>query len=235
MFSPDRAGHLTGIIAAGNSTQTALKVAGIAKSTFHEWMQRGARGEEPYAGFRTDIERARAQAEARHVTQVAAAAVDDWHAATYMLDRQLRRRDDLEEELVADVSGVLAEVLAAATQEAHRALEASGEDAELSEGAIDRYAASVVCWRALEYEWIRLGRPATTLGGATGLAQVPHPLIGAMASARREATELAAVLGLDPRSRQRIRRPIGAGRPLGAASSPDRAQPPMRLVKGGAE
>ena len=235
MFSPDRAGHLTSIIAAGNSTVVALKVAGISKSTFQMWMARGGRGEHPYAGFRTDVERARAQAEARHVTQVAAAAVDDWRASAYMLDRQLRRRDDLEDEQVDDRSDALAEVAAAAAQEARRTLEASGEDAELSEGAIDRYAAAVVCWRALEYEWIRLGRPATALGGATGLAQVPHPLIGAMASARRESTELGAVLGLDPRSRQRIRRPIGAGRPLGAASAADRAQPPMRLVKGGAE
>jgi hypothetical protein len=71
------------------------------------------------------------------------------------------------------------------------------------------------------------------LGGATGLAQVPHPLIGMMASARRELAELGAAIGLDARSRGRINRRVG--RPEGAVSAPDRAAPPMRLVKGGRE
>jgi hypothetical protein len=235
VFSQERAVHLAAVISAGNSTAVALRVCGISKTTFQNWMRRGGRGESPYEAFRLDIQRARASAEARHVTQVAAAAVDDWRAASYMLDRQLRRRDDVEDEATEDTSDLAAEVAASAAEEARRTLTAIGEDSELSEGAIDRYVAAVVVWKMLEAGWVKLGRPATTLGGATGLSQVAHPLIGQMAAARRECAELGAAIGLDVRSRLRLNRRVGAGRPAGAASALDRSQPPMRLVKGGAE
>jgi P27 family predicted phage terminase small subunit len=119
----------------------------------------------------------------------------------------------------------------AAFREAVATLEAIGEDATLSRGAIERYALAVGAWRELERAWLDAGRPSTTLGGSTGSVEVPHPLVAQLAQARAHAAELGDRLGLDPQARRRLARRTGAGRPAGAASAPDRAAPPRRRLK----
>jgi P27 family predicted phage terminase small subunit len=119
----------------------------------------------------------------------------------------------------------------AAWQEAVATLAEIGEAPELSRGALDRYARAVGVWRQLERDWVKLGRPALALGGATGKVEVPHPLLGQIALARREAATLGGLLGLDPQGRRKLSRRVGAGRPPGAASAPDRAAPPRRVLR----
>jgi hypothetical protein len=228
-LSPEVAERLVNMLRAGNTVIASTKAVGIARQSFGVWMRRGGRGEQPYARFRERVEQARAEAEVRHVTQIAAAAGQDWRAATWMLERQLRK--DAEPPTPVDTSELAARVAASARKEAEETLAAIGEPPELNIGAIERYAAAVVVWQTLEAEWERAGRPGTALGGATGSAQVPHPLIGQITVARREAALLGAALGLDPRGRQKLARRIGAGRPPGAASAPDRAQPPRRRLR----
>jgi len=119
----------------------------------------------------------------------------------------------------------------AAWREAVSTLEQLGEDAELSRGALDRYAFAVSAWRELERQWVEAGRPATSFGGSTGSVEVPHPLVGQLAQARSHAADLGERLGLDPQGRRKLSRRAGAGRPPGAASAPDRAAPPRRRLK----
>lgn len=85
------------ILAAGGYVETAAAVAGVSKSTFFAWLERGdpegAKAENaPYRAFRARIERARAQGETRAVTLIATAASKDWKAAAWMLERQFPER-----------------------------------------------------------------------------------------------------------------------------------------------
>lgn len=227
LLTDEVAAQIIAMLRAGNHVRTAVKAVGISRPTFGVWMRRGARGEQPYSDFRDRVDQARAEAEARHVTQVAAAASQDWRAATWMLDRQLEGSPDER----PDTDELAARVEAEAIAEARATLDAIGEDPELSAGAIGRYAAAMVVWKLLEADWERLGRPGTALGGATGFGTVVHPLIPQIASARRDVSQLGAALGLDPNGRQRLSRQVGAGRPPGAASAPDRAAPPRRRLR----
>jgi phage terminase small subunit len=227
VYSDELAERLIAMLRAGNTVIAATSAVGISRQSFGTWMRRGARGEHPFRLFRERVEQARAEAEVRHVTQIAAAAGSDWRAASWMLERQLRR----EQRPPVDTDALAQQVRDDAYQEAHATLEAIGEPPELNTGAIDRYAAAMVVWQTLEAEWERDGRPGTALGGATGSAEVPHPLITQIAGARREAAILGAALGLDPRGRQKLSRRVGAGRPPGAASAADRAAPPRRRLR----
>ncbi len=67
----------------------ACKYAGLSRSTFAEWMRRGARGEAPFAEFRTAVETGEARAEVL-ATGVIFQAVrgGDWKAATEWLSRR---------------------------------------------------------------------------------------------------------------------------------------------------
>jgi transposase-like protein len=86
---------LTTAIRAGNYTETAARHAGIAPSTFYEWMQRGeqrdAKGEPvhpQFAEFREAVKKAEADAEAYAVGQVRLAMQDSWQAAMTYLERR---------------------------------------------------------------------------------------------------------------------------------------------------
>ena len=228
-FDGERADRLIGLLRAGNTRRAAARVAGISERTLRDWLTLGARGEEPYATMLARLDAARAEGEARQVTQIATAATDDWRAGAWLLER--RFGEDEREPL--DVAAVAARATDVARAEARATLEAIGEPLELSLGAIDRYAAAVAAWASLEAQWEHAGRPGTALGGATGNAQVPHPLVAQIAIARREAAQLASLLGLDPLGRLKLARHIGAGRPPGAASAPDRAAtgPPRRRLR----
>lgn len=234
LLNVDLGERLVAMLRGGVTVKVATEAVGINRATFGDWMRRGLRGrpaDAPYREFRARVEQARATAEVRHVTQVATAAGEDWRAATWMIERQLRQLEDETEPI--DTAQLAADAEAAARAEAQATLEAIGEPLELSTGAVDRYALAVAGWRTLEAQWAQLGRPATTLGGATGTAQVPHPLIAQIAVARREAALLGGMLGLDPRGRHVLSRRVGAGRPPGAASAPDRvaAAPPRRQLR----
>lgn len=223
-FSAERVDRLVALLQAGNTPTAATRAAGLSRRTYDSWMRLGAAGEEPYASFRARVETAHSEGEARQVTQIASASKDDWRAGAWLLDRRFGGDDDDSSEPL-DVTAVATAAEAAARAEAEATLEAIGEVVSLSAGAVARYAAAVGAWAALEAQWKHAGRPGTALGGATGTAQVPHPLIAQIAVARREAAQLGAALGLDPLGRWKMQRRTGAGRPAGAASAPDRSTP----------
>lgn len=108
-----------------------------------------------------------------------------------------------------------------------RVIEALGDDAEGRMDAIERYANAVQLERKLYDEWTRLGQPATEFGGTTGRNIVEHPLVQAIARASAAAAKLSEQLGTAKR--------VGAGRPAGAVSAPDRVaarqRPRLTLAK----
>jgi phage terminase small subunit len=230
-FTPARADRIVALMLAGNTIVTAARAAGVGERTLREWLARGASGEQPYASLSERLDEARAQAEARHVTQIAQAAGEDWRAASWMLERRLRAEEQVAPAPL-DTAALSAQASARARAEAQATLAAIGEPLELNAGAVERYAAAVAAWECLEAQWQHAGRPGSALGGATGQAQVPHPLLAQIAQARREAAQLGTLLGLDPAGRMRLSRHVGAGRPPGAASAADRiVEPPRRRLR----
>jgi hypothetical protein len=83
--------RLEAMLRAGNYLHVAVRAAGIARATFAEWLGRAkseAPEDEPYRELRDRVERARAVGQTQLVESIAAAAVDDWRAATWLLERQ---------------------------------------------------------------------------------------------------------------------------------------------------
>lgn len=71
---------------AGNTRRAAAAYAGINSDTLYEWMKR-------YPTFSVVVEKAEADAEVRHVANVAKAAMDGtWTASAWWLER--RRHQD---------------------------------------------------------------------------------------------------------------------------------------------
>jgi hypothetical protein len=82
---------LLGLIRAGNYVSTAVRAVGISRPLFYQWLDRGQSSAEidaPFREFRESVEHARAEAEARAVTQIANAARESWQAAAWLLERQ---------------------------------------------------------------------------------------------------------------------------------------------------
>jgi len=82
--------QLLAAIRAGSHPSVACEAVGIGKRTLARWMSRGLtgkKGDEQFAELRAKIERARGEAEARSVAQIARAAADDWRAAAWLLER----------------------------------------------------------------------------------------------------------------------------------------------------
>ena len=80
-------------IKKGCYVETAVRAAGVGKSTFYDWLKKGNRGEEPYATFLADVNQAMALAEEMFVGHISdAAAAGDWRAAAWKLERMFPER-----------------------------------------------------------------------------------------------------------------------------------------------
>lgn len=107
-----------------------------------------------------------------------------------------------------------------AAQRARMAIERQGLDPDLLTDLVDQYARAVDDVDHLRSAWNALGRPAMTDGGATGKAEVAHPLIRQIHEAEKLAASLAENVGLTIKSKR------GPGRPVAS----DRAMPPKLSV-----
>lgn len=54
-WTPELQTNICVLIATGRRPEVAASVCGIVRSTYFDWMQQGAAGVEPYAGFRTAV------------------------------------------------------------------------------------------------------------------------------------------------------------------------------------
>jgi transposase len=86
-LTPSLQKKICDMIEAGNYMHHAAQAAGIGKSTLNQWIRKGEEGQEPYAAFAAAVARARAQAVDSLVSTIRTAAVDDWRAASWLLER----------------------------------------------------------------------------------------------------------------------------------------------------
>jgi len=78
---------------AGNYLETACKANGINKVTLYNWLDRAAKTKEPkYVAFLNAVEKAQSEAEQRDVALIAQAAVSQWQAAAWRLERKFPDR-----------------------------------------------------------------------------------------------------------------------------------------------
>lgn len=76
-------------IRAGAYAEQAAKAAGIAPSTYDDWIRRGEAGERPFSAFSEAIRAGEAEAEVAAVTILREAAqAGDWRAAAHYLERR---------------------------------------------------------------------------------------------------------------------------------------------------
>jgi hypothetical protein len=106
-LTPETHERIVGAVREGNQLHVAAAYAGVSKSTFKEWCQRGRCGEEPFFAFIEALDEAMAAAEVSTVAVVDVAAKEgDWKAAAYLLDRRdslksmrlarMKTREDIE-------------------------------------------------------------------------------------------------------------------------------------------
>ncbi len=77
--------NLVDAIRAGSFVTVACEAFGVGTSTFYRWMNSSA---SRYRAFQDKIARATAEAEVANVTIIRQAAVKDWHAAAWYLERK---------------------------------------------------------------------------------------------------------------------------------------------------
>ena len=85
------------------------------------------------------------------------------------------------------------------------------DDPERYREAVEEYAHAIHRVDVLRAAWRKTGEPATTHGGATGAAIVPHPLVAMIGAAEKQAHELGTSLGLTPDGLRKVK--PRAGRP----------------------
>ena len=91
-FSPEIRKRVVEFVRGGCYVETAVRAAGVSKSTFYSWLKKGSAGIEPYAEFTAEIEQAMGEAEKRLVLCVEAAAPLEWRAAAWKLERMYPKR-----------------------------------------------------------------------------------------------------------------------------------------------
>lgn len=87
-------------IEAGNYRHVACKMAGIHRDTLNGWEQRAKSGEEPFAEFVTDLEKAEATCEVRLLSEIKGAqgaivgvsGPELWQARAWVLERRFPKR-----------------------------------------------------------------------------------------------------------------------------------------------
>lgn len=85
-FTPDRVERILTALRAGNTRMAAAAYAGVHRDTLADWMAR-------HSAFSADVQKAEADAEVRHVANIAKAAQDgNWTASAWWLER--RRHQD---------------------------------------------------------------------------------------------------------------------------------------------
>lgn len=86
-LTPTVQGEVLAFVRTGSPVSIAGPAAGIPLSTIRDWCAAGRRGQEPYATFVAEVERARNFYATQLVQRIDAASKKDWRAAGYILER----------------------------------------------------------------------------------------------------------------------------------------------------
>src|SRR5690554_1753534 len=119
-LTPKLQDEILKVIRSGNYIETACAYVGINKSTFYDWLKRGARekdrlaknprakvrkSEKPYVDFSNAVEKALAHAEIRDVAIIGKAAEENWQAAAWRLERKFTERWGRKEKYALEHTG----------------------------------------------------------------------------------------------------------------------------------
>jgi hypothetical protein len=89
VLTPEVTESIVNALKAGAYIETAVVFAGISKSTFYRWMQRGEREKSGlHASFRDAIKKGLAFAEMRLLLFIGEAGLSQWQAAAWVLERR---------------------------------------------------------------------------------------------------------------------------------------------------
>lgn len=88
-LTPETQQRICGFVQAGAPLPYACVAAGIPWRTCKQWLQRGRRGEQPYAAFVDAWHAAKATWVAASVMRVTAAGAKDWKATAWLLERRV--------------------------------------------------------------------------------------------------------------------------------------------------
>jgi hypothetical protein len=76
------------LLAQGSAIKSACIICGIGQRTYHDWNDRGQKGEQPFARFFSAVTRARERHKANLIAVVMEAAHKDARHAEWLLERQ---------------------------------------------------------------------------------------------------------------------------------------------------
>lgn len=94
-------------LATGLTRECACDRAKIARRTFGQWLSRGKKGEEPFATFLAEVKAAEAAIEAEMVHRIRDAAVLNWQAAVWWLERKRMESWHIERQLIRELKKFL--------------------------------------------------------------------------------------------------------------------------------
>lgn len=119
-LTPEIQEEILRVIKSGNYIETACAYVGINKTTFYDWLKKGAREKErvaqnprarvrkdlqKYVDFSNAVDKALAQAEIRDVAIIGKAAEENWQAAAWRLERKFPDRWGRKEKYSLEHSG----------------------------------------------------------------------------------------------------------------------------------
>lgn len=88
-LTPEMQDEICKYIRAGNYIETAAKLVGLSKVTIYDWLNRGNRtNEKKFVSFLNAVKKAEGEAEARDVALIGRAAMEQWQAAAWRLERK---------------------------------------------------------------------------------------------------------------------------------------------------
>lgn len=130
-------------IRAGNYTKIACALAGIAESTYYNWMEQAQQpdAEPELLEFLESVERAEAEAEIAAVARIRQAADNGtWQAASWLLERKHGERWGRNDKLRQEISGPNGKPVTLTIEEARKAvlafLDEGDEDESIHQGDI---------------------------------------------------------------------------------------------------
>jgi hypothetical protein len=88
LLDPALTKRICKLLTQGSTIESACILCGIGERTYHDWNERGEKGEQPYARFFSAATRAREQHKANLIAVVLAAADKDARHAEWLLERQ---------------------------------------------------------------------------------------------------------------------------------------------------
>lgn len=105
-LTPELQESIVNAIRAGNYMETAAQYAGVSKQNLYIWLKKGNDSETGiHAAFRDAVEKALAEAEVRDVSVIGKAALNNWQAAAWRLERKNHARWGRKDKIDATLHG----------------------------------------------------------------------------------------------------------------------------------